>query len=332
MANEINWPGILTGVTEYFSIRQPGTYQYWNTNSAAFENFTVANWNLGYYAIALTETPSGGYHFQGTWPAGVSTAGYYYVEIYKRVGASVNIADKACKMGEMLGYWNGTIFRAYKSDIASVADTAQTARDLGANADTAGTTKLLAALTPVQSTVNDAAATTTVFITALSFAVTDFFKGQAVVFTSGALAGQLGQIATYNGSTKAITLQSALTSAPANGVAFSIVNVAASRKLADIIAAASAAGKVAATVAAGDGADAATVKAYLDTTAIAELTGDPGATPGGIIKALCLLYMKARNAETTTATAKTVKNSAGTTILTHTLADDGTTFTKGKLA
>ena len=68
------------------------------------------------------------------------------------------------------------------------------------------------------------------------------------------------------------------------------------------------------------------------TTAIAELTSDPGATPAGIIKALMLLYMKARNAETTTATAKTVKNSAGTTVLTHTLSDDGSTFTKGKLA
>jgi hypothetical protein len=131
MANEIQWSGILTGATEYFCIRKPGTYQYWNTNAAAFENFTVANWNAGYYAIALTETPSGGYHYQGDWPAGVNTAGYYYVEVYKRVGGSVAIGDKAAKMGEMLGYWNGTIYRAYRSDVATVQDTAQTARDLG---------------------------------------------------------------------------------------------------------------------------------------------------------------------------------------------------------
>jgi hypothetical protein len=76
----------------------------------------------------------------------------------------------------------------------------------------------------------------------------------------------------------------------------------------------------------------AVIKALLDTTAMAELTSDPGATPAGIIKALMLLYMKARNLETTTATAKTVANSAGTTLLTHTLSDDGTTFSKGKLA
>jgi hypothetical protein len=65
--------------------------------------------------------------------------------------------------------------------------------------------------------------------------------------------------------------------------------------------------------------------------AIAELAADPGATPT-LVNAVMLLYMKARNAETVTATAKTVKNSAGTTVLTHTLSDDATTFTKSKVA
>ena len=79
------------------------------------------------------------------------------------------------------------------------------------------------------------------------------------------------------------------------------------------------------------GLDMDAIKALLDTTAIAELAADPGATPGGILKALMLLYMKARNAETVTATEKTVKNNAGATVLTHALSDDGTTFTKGKV-
>lgn len=65
--------------------------------------------------------------------------------------------------------------------------------------------------------------------------------------------------------------------------------------------------------------------------ALPELAADPGATPT-LAQAVMLAYMKARNAETVTATAKTVKNSAGTTILTHTLSDDGTTNTKAKLA
>jgi len=96
--------------------------------------------------------------------------------------------------------------------------------------------RLISGLVPTTGTVNDAGASTTVFITDLASSVNDFYKGMALVFTSGALAGQLGQIKTYNGSTKAVTLQSALTSAPVNGVAFSIVSAAASRKLADFLA------------------------------------------------------------------------------------------------
>ena len=102
--------------------------------------------------------------------------------------------------------------------------------------DPTGVTTLLSGLVPTNGTVNDAGASTTVFITTLSSSVNNFYKGEAVVFTSGSLSGQLGQIKAYDGSTKAITLQSALTSAPVNGVSFVVATVAASRKLADFIA------------------------------------------------------------------------------------------------
>lgn len=105
-----------------------------------------------------------------------------------------------------------------------------------AGADTAGTSTLLSAIVAATATVNDTGATTTVFGTTLASSVNDFYKGQAVVFTSGALAGQLGQIKSYAGNTKTVTLQSALTSAPANGSPFAVVNVAASRKFADLLA------------------------------------------------------------------------------------------------
>jgi hypothetical protein len=91
--------------------------------------------------------------------------------------------------------------------------------------------------------------TTTFAATGLSSVVTDFYKGDAVVFTSGALQGQSGQIYSYAGpTTKLITLQSALTSAPVAGVTFVIVKTVSSRKLADIIAAADASGNMAAMV------------------------------------------------------------------------------------
>ena len=75
------------------------------------------------------------------------------------------------------------------------------------------------ALAIVVSSVNDAAATTTVFVTALTEATNDHYKGRIIIFTSGALAGQATDITAYNGTTKAVTV-TALTEAPANGTAF----------------------------------------------------------------------------------------------------------------
>lgn len=63
--------------------------------------------------------------------------------------------------------------------------------------------------------------------------------------------------------------------------------------------------------------------------ALAELTGDPGATPTAD-QVLMLVYMAIRNLRTTTATADTIANSAGATILTAVLSDDGVTYTKAK--
>lgn len=74
------------------------------------------------------------------------------------------------------------------------------------------------------SSVNDASATTTSFVTALTEAVNDFWKDSIVVFTSGALRGQTRRVTAYNGTTKALTVDT-LTSAPANGVTFVLVPV-----------------------------------------------------------------------------------------------------------
>lgn len=68
--------------------------------------------------------------------------------------------------------------------------------------------------------VNDAGASTTAFITTLTSAVDDFYNDMQIQFTSGALTGQIRVVSDYNGTTKAVTLDEALTSAPANGVTF----------------------------------------------------------------------------------------------------------------
>lgn len=86
----------------------------------------------------------------------------------------------------------------------------------------AASTALLVAATGGlgQFSVNDASATTTSFVTNLTSAVDDFYRDMQLTFTSGALAGQIRVIASYTGATKTVTLDEALTSAPANGVTF----------------------------------------------------------------------------------------------------------------
>lgn len=63
---------------------------------------------------------------------------------------------------------------------------------------------------------------------------------------------------------------------------------------------------------------------------MAELIGDAGATPK-MRELVALLYMWLRNNTQDTSTTRKILNDAGATILTGTMADDGTTFTQGKL-
>jgi hypothetical protein len=77
----------------------------------------------------------------------------------------------------------------------------------------------------IDSTVIDASATTTTFVTGLTSSVDNFYNDSMLVFTDGALAGQVRAIYDYIGATKTIILAEALTSAPVNGVAFAVVSL-----------------------------------------------------------------------------------------------------------
>lgn len=65
--------------------------------------------------------------------------------------------------------------------------------------------------------------------------------------------------------------------------------------------------------------------------ALAELTGVPSATPTPR-NALMLIFMALRNKLTTTSSAKTIFNDAGSSIASKALSDDGTTYTEAKLS
>lgn len=246
MASEISWRHYATGSTLYFTVRSSARTMWKTSGTPALEALTVANW--ANYAIALTETPASSYFFVGTWPATLTTAGWYWIDIYLRVGGSAAIGDTL--VGGMVGWWNGTTFKPWADDLAQILGTAPTEAETGglaarisdaamsselidtiggkvpatiATGDCADAAALKAALLPITGAVNDAAATTTTFITNLTSAVDNFYKGR-ITFTSGALDGQFAYIQSYIGSTKALTLQSPASSAPVNGVTFSIEN------------------------------------------------------------------------------------------------------------
>ena len=73
-----------------------------------------------------------------------------------------------------------------------------------------------------EATINDASATTTDFITTLTSAVDNFYIDVSLIFIDGVLKGQSKPISSYDGSTKTVTLDEALTSAPGDGDAFII--------------------------------------------------------------------------------------------------------------
>jgi hypothetical protein len=77
---------------------------------------------------------------------------------------------------------------------------------------------------PAAAVVDDAANSATTFVTNLPEDVDDFWAGAGVVFTSGALRGQVREIASYDGDTKAITLDVQLTDEPAAGALFVLIN------------------------------------------------------------------------------------------------------------
>ena len=74
-----------------------------------------------------------------------------------------------------------------------------------------------------EAAIDDTSATTTSFVTNLTESTTSYYSNKIMVFISGSLSGQARIITNYNGTTKAITLEEALTSAPADGDEFLIL-------------------------------------------------------------------------------------------------------------
>ena len=206
----------------------------------------------------------------------------------------------------------------------------------------------------IDSTVIDASATTTMFVTGLASSVDHFHNDSMLVFTDGALAGQVRAIYDYVGETKTIILQEALTSAPANGVAFAIVSLhvhpvsqiqnglATSAELVTLRGADNDTLKtlsdqidtVSADVSGLNDLSAAEVNAevvdVLSVDTFAELTAPPAAT-SSLKDKITWLFMYARNKVTQTSSQRKLYLEDTTTVAgTSGTSDNGTTFTKGE--
>ena len=97
------------------------------------------------------------------------------------------------------------------------------ARQISGSGPAADNLEALASAATIAGAVDDEAATTTVFITNLAEVTNNHYIGGVLVFTDGALAGQARRITDYDGATKTVTLQSALTEAPDDDDAFLIL-------------------------------------------------------------------------------------------------------------
>ena len=179
------------------------------------------------------------------------------------------------------------------------------------------------------STVNDAGASTTVFITALTETTTNHYNEQLVYFTDGALEGQVGVIFDYNGGTKTITLDEALTEAPGNGDAFDIIPTHVHTK--SHIASAVWDDLTASHVAASTfGKAVADILALLDNARTEPGDTAPPVNPDAMTK-IDYLYKFLRNKISTSATRIDVFDDAGTNIdHSSTISDDGTDFVRGE--
>ena len=92
------------------------------------------------------------------------------------------------------------------------------------NTSSAGASNLaVSANTMLTGTAVTGTLTTTTFTTDLTSSTDNIYKGRIVIFTSGSLTREVGIISAYNGTTKLITVSTALTSVPNNLDTFIIV-------------------------------------------------------------------------------------------------------------
>lgn len=180
-----------SGATLYAILHNPDG-KVWNTSSGAWESYNVANWAL--YAAALTEQGASGY-YRAAYP---TDADLDYVlatqVVYAQGGGTPAISDAP---GITMGQSQGVSVAAIRMDMSGAE-----------NLEKSLSTEVLGVVTSAE------AATTTTFTTDLTDSEPDVYPGRLVIFTSGNLFRQLGNITAYSPTNGRITVGGPFTKAP----------------------------------------------------------------------------------------------------------------------
>jgi hypothetical protein len=232
MANEIPVDH-TTGKRLYAQVRN-AVGQIWNTATPAFETYATAN--VTDYDVALTEEGTASGYYTGDMPA--VPLGVYNVVVKEQPGASPAETDRTIAVGAI--EWTGTAVTSVASRLAP-ATPGNTLNVAGgvADADAVKVATSAAAATSLKNTAlatlgglvatNGGANTATVFKTDLTAGTDDYFGdgtggGAVLVFVAGATnAYQARRIASYNHTTKVVTVEEAFAAVPADNDAFVVL-------------------------------------------------------------------------------------------------------------
>jgi len=298
MASELQLKWTETGITAY-AIVYNSTGQAWNTAGSAYETFAVAN--IADYDTALTEINTTSRWYVGDMPSGAASAAYS-ISYHKQAGGSPAVTD------QLIGTEN---YRPNAAAVTTIQTGLATPTNITAASGVALTAAYDAAKTAATQASVDDLPTNSELTTALGTADDAVLAAIAALnnlSSAGAQSAAAAALTAYGAALEA-TAQSILTDT--NELQTDWVNGGRLDLLIDAI--------LADTTSLND-----TVLPEIATATDIPATPTPR-------QAWMLFYMWLRNNTQDTATLRKVLNDAGTVVLQGTMADNGTTFTQGKL-
>ena len=196
MANPIE-TAFSSGATLYAVVHHTDG-RVWNNTNSAWEAYSGALW--AQYAVALTEQGTSGY-YRGTFPTGATDVLSTEV-VYQQSGGTPALGDApATGIGQSQGV-----------DIAAVKTSV-----------TAALNHKTALLGMIIATVTSSGTSTALKIYCDLADTVDAYQGRVVLFASGALIRQVGNIVSYDATGHFLTMASGFTAAPVVGTTFIIV-------------------------------------------------------------------------------------------------------------